>query len=692
MQKLFFLALSILISTALCSQNKINSTKIVTGLSIPVDIAFDHNNTMYVVEKRGTIKRIDQSTSPVSKKEFLNITSIVNSAANERGLLGLAFHPDYKNNGHFFVNYNDDGGATVIARYTRSLTDSTVADPMSSKIILNVAQPYNNHNGGDLSFDEEGYLMIGMGDGGSGGDPNNNSQNTKELLGKMLRIDINTDAAPYLIPANNPFVNSTDILPEIWAIGMRNPWRFSFDQKTQDLWIADVGQNKWEEIDFEAHDSKGGNNYGWRCYEGNVKYNYANCDEGKGYIKPVHVYATNSGGDGCSITGGYVYRGNDVDILQGNYVFGDFCTGNIWQLVQSNCTGNSAEKIMKIGPQELSTFGQDNNGEIYYAELGGGNIYKITKKCELINVEVKTQEAYCTDGLGKVSFDVKNNGNYSVKVNGEDLKAEGYKIGKYNYTIKNDDSGCSTEGCFEIKKIIIDDIYFTSIINEFILCKEDTFFVDLDAFSPRPDSLLIADGPIGEPMLNYFVKDGDYLVGVPEIKSAFLNGCEFPFNTDFKLNAIYPLSPKLLFSSDSLIKATFQDALVTYKSYKLYYNGTLFSESNDGIFKNKFPTGSYQIIGVLKNGCTSEPLKLDIISATKEASYLPINLFPNPTNTRFYISVDDFKEATIFDNTGKQVLQTYKQDVDVQKLSPGVYTVIVNGYNKKYKGQIVVVK
>jgi glucose/arabinose dehydrogenase len=376
------LLLSILLLSAIngFNQNLISSKRIATGLSIPVDISFDPSNNMYVTEKRGTIKIID---SLGNKKTFLDISTIVNSGANERGLLGLAFHPDYIKNGTFFVNYTNSEGATIISRFKKE-PNLTSVNINTEKLIIKIAQPYNNHNGGDLNFDKEGLLYIGMGDGGNSGDPQNYSQNPKELLGKMLRLDINTEDKPYLIPNDNPYKNNMDTLPEIWAVGLRNPWRFSFDKVNNDLWIADVGQNKSEEINQVVN--KGKLNFGWKCYEGNLKFNFNGCDENRNYVKPVHTYTTNSAGDGCSVTGGFVYQGSTIPQFKGNYLFGDFCTGNIWMLNKGISGEYTRQKIYKIGPQELSTFGQDNDGEIYYAELGNGSIYKIT------NLTVSTSE------------------------------------------------------------------------------------------------------------------------------------------------------------------------------------------------------------------------------------------------------------------------------------------------------------
>ncbi|HRW76953.1 MAG TPA: PQQ-dependent sugar dehydrogenase, partial [Saprospiraceae bacterium] len=302
---------------------------VANGFSLPVDIKHAGDDRLYIVEKGGRI-RISDLQGNVLATPFLDIDPIVNSGANERGLLGLAFHPDYASNGHFFVNYTGNDGDTRISRFTRSTADPDQADPMSELVLLVVDQPFSNHNAGDLAFGPDGYLYVGLGDGGSGGDPGNRSQNPKEFLGKMLRLDVD-GGTPYAIPTDNPFAGSAETLPEIWSLGLRNPWRISFDRMTGDLWIGDVGQDQWEEVDMEPAGSPGGLNYGWRCYEGFVPFNTSGCGPANSYVPPVHVYQ-NTNAIGCSITGGYVYRGSKHPTLYGKYIYTDYCTGIFWSL------------------------------------------------------------------------------------------------------------------------------------------------------------------------------------------------------------------------------------------------------------------------------------------------------------------------------------------------------------------------
>ncbi len=284
------------------------------------------------------------------------------SQGSEQGLLGLAFSPDGK---FLYVNYTDLAGDTNVVAYRMV---GGRADPGSARRVLLVHQPFANHNGGNLVFGPDGYLYIGLGDGGSEGDPLGNGQNLDTLLGKMLRIDPRSNGSrPYRVPPDNPFVGRKGVRPEIWAYGLRNPWRYSFDPATQDLWIGDVGQDRREEIDFQPARSQGGQNYGWNRLEGTLPFSGT---APPGAIPPIFEYATHQSGT-CAVTGGYVYRGGDVPNLAGAYVFGDFCSGQIMALVQRQ--GKIVEqRSLGVSVPELASFGQDGSGELYALSLSGG--------------------------------------------------------------------------------------------------------------------------------------------------------------------------------------------------------------------------------------------------------------------------------------------------------------------------------
>ncbi len=345
-----------------------------TGFSSPVDIQNAGDGRLFIVERSGTIDIIE-GDGTVLPTPFLNITSQV-SSGGERGLLGIAFHPDYQNNGYFYVNYtNSSGGlATRISRFTVSAANPNVADPNSELVLLTIPQPFNNHNAGCLRFGPDGFLYIGMGDGGSGGDPLDLSQNINELLGKMLRIDVNNPGLGlnYGIPSNNMFVGTAG-RDEIYSVGLRNPWRFSFDSANGDLWIADVGQNAWEEVNYAPAGTGLGQNYGWRCYEGNAAFNTSGCLPASAYDFPLFVYNHSFASGGFSITGGYVYRGNRYPEFQGKYFAADFVTGN-WWLIESN----GVTQFLPSFQEDISAFGEDIYGELYAADLSSGIIYNIS--------------------------------------------------------------------------------------------------------------------------------------------------------------------------------------------------------------------------------------------------------------------------------------------------------------------------
>lgn len=341
-----------------------------------VDIAHAGDRRLFIVEQSGIIKTVTFG-GQIQSLPFLDITSKV-LLSGEMGLLGLAFHPQYKQNGYFYVNYIDKNQNTVVARYQVSQTDSTIADANSGIVLLTFAQPYTNHNGGDLNFGPDSYLYISTGDGGSGGDPLDMGQNKTTLLGKILRIDVDS-AFPYAIPAGNTFADGAGgNADEIWSLGLRNPWRFSFDKLNGDMWIADVGQNAYEEINLEPSGSVGGINYGWRCYEGNHAYNTADCLPMSSYTLPVYEYPHS---EGCSITGGYVYHGNAFPLLQGRYLYTDFCTGKIWSLKKNGANWVN-ELLFQDTAARFSTFGENKDGELFIGDING-KLYQI---CELTSV------------------------------------------------------------------------------------------------------------------------------------------------------------------------------------------------------------------------------------------------------------------------------------------------------------------
>ena len=341
------------------------------GFRQPLDFrqAADGSDRLYVVEKAGIV-RVLHGSQPV-ERPFLDIRSIVGAGGSEQGLLGLAFDPQYVANGYFFVNYTDRQGDTVVARYQVS-GDPEVADAASAAVILTQKQPFANHNGGNLMFGPDGYLYIGFGDGGSGGDPMGNGQSGGTWLGKLLRINVHADF-PYTVPEDNPFVATPGMLPEIWGLGLRNPWRYTFDRATGDLYIGDVGQGVWEEIDFVPVGSSG-SNFGWNVGEGNHCFKPANCDLAP--FVPAAAEYSHGRGD-CAVVGGYVYRGAAYPAMQGTYLYADECSGRVWSLAR---TADGAWTTAELGRTgiNISSFGEDDAGELYVTGFGDGVVYRVT--------------------------------------------------------------------------------------------------------------------------------------------------------------------------------------------------------------------------------------------------------------------------------------------------------------------------
>jgi len=335
-----------------------------TGINGLTEIVPANDDRLFVTQQSGHI-RIVHPNGTVNATDFLNVTSLI-STGGERGLLGLAFHPDYATNGYLYVNYTNTNGDTTIARYHVS-SNPDIADPNSGLVMLTVSQPFANHNGGTLRFAPDGYLYIGMGDGGSGGDPGNRAQNINENLGKLLRLDVNAEA-PYF-PPTNPYVG-VDGSDAVWAIGLRNPWKWSFDSLTGDLWIADVGQNAVEEINHVTGNGGPGLNYGWKCYEGTTVYTAGCAQPGVTYTMPIYTY-THSGTGGCSITGGYVYRGTMYPNFTGKFFFADYCLNRLGYIDGTTATYTPTFSQLS----GITTFGQDRNGELYVG--AGSTIYKI---------------------------------------------------------------------------------------------------------------------------------------------------------------------------------------------------------------------------------------------------------------------------------------------------------------------------
>lgn len=364
---LAFLALAALLLAGAAAGQTLEP--VVRGLTHPVAIASSGDGHLYVAEQAGTVRVV--ADGRLAPAPFLDLRGSV-SSGGERGLLGLAFPPDYASSGRLYVDYTDRQGSAVLARY-RLTADGTRADPATAEILMRVAEPYANHNGGGLAFGPDGYLYWGLGDGGSGGDPHGNGQDPGTLLGTVLRLDVSGSAAQ---PApGNPFLDRPDARPEVWLYGLRNPWRLSFDRTTGDLYIGDVGQNAVEEIDRIPAGAPGGANLGWNVMEGDRCYRPASDCATAGLTPPIVTYP--HGADwGNSVTGGYVYRGTALPALEGAYLFADFASGRVWTARPGPDGRWTVAPLLATG-FTIATFGQDDRGELYLVDYGGGVLYAL---------------------------------------------------------------------------------------------------------------------------------------------------------------------------------------------------------------------------------------------------------------------------------------------------------------------------
>ncbi len=409
----------------------LNTTRIASALNLPLYLTWAPGDPyrVYVVEKRGRIKILDLRNPAAAPITFLDIDARVftpTGVNDERGMLGLAFHPDYADNGFFYINYINLSGDTVIARLSRLTADSGDPSALNEVVVLTVDQPDDNHNGGWLAFGpNDGYFYAALGDGGGQGDTGNRAQDTTSmLLGKILRLDVDGDDFPmdatrnYAIPPTNPFVGVSGD-DEIWSFGLRNPWRNSFDRETGDFYVADVGQSNWEEVNFQPASSPGGVNYGWRCYEGNVLYNNIPACTGT-LTFPFHVFGHSESPFGCAVTGGYVYRGCAIPQIFGHYFFTDFCAADVWSLVYTGVgsppytdfTDRTSDLTPPVGSLvNLASFGEDFFGEIYLIRQSSvsGEVFKIipetaAQDCNANNV------ADCNEIEKGLLADVNQNG------------------------------------------------------------------------------------------------------------------------------------------------------------------------------------------------------------------------------------------------------------------------------------------
>ncbi len=658
------------------SQNGIRINKWISGVSIPVDISHCGDDRLFVIEKTGKIRIIKDNSLVASP--FLDITTKVRSSGNEQGLLGMAFHPDYKKNGLLYVNYTDRSNSTmtVIEEYKVS-ADSNKIDSTSGRMLLTVVQPYTNHNGGCIKFGKDGYLYIGMGDGGSANDPQNNAQNKKSRLGKILRIDVDTSAS-FKVPASNPFVHDSSYLPEIWAVGMRNPWRFSMDKLTGDIWIGDVGQGSWEEVDFEPYGDPGGHNYGWRCYEGNADFNLAGCDVKSKFTFPIFDYLSDETINGCSVTGGYVYRGSRFPTLYGKYIYGDYCSGKIWTLEKKAGNAYANTLVFDFTNNALTSFGEDAQGNLYFADASTSSIYQILDTCTL-QVQVKATDVTCNGGQdGRATTNLSGIGGVRFLWSTGDTSATLEKLAPGNYSVTVNNGNCIATQDFKIGDKIPDSTCIT-LPMRISFCKGDsTVLIACDEIKAKSNIWYRNGNELQERGKRLWVYDS----GTYQVRYVDSAGCASLFSNAVDIE-VFPVPGKVQLQ-------VLNDSLFTesgYSSYRWFRLGALVGSSIAPYWLvRNGADGPYQVEVIDSNGChspLSDPVNV-VIPATRNPNEIAdglIHISPHPVSDQLqFRTAMEFKNWSILDMHSKLFLNGHLEagqlnvhQLEVSSLSPGIY-------------------
>ncbi len=666
----------------LFSQNNIRVEKMLSGLTLPLDINHCGDDRIFVVEKNGKIKIIQDKK--LLTTEFLDITDRVNARGGEQGLLGLAFDPNYANNGYFYVNYIDkssSNGNTTISRFSRNSLDSNRADKNSEKIILQFSQPYSNHNGGCMKFGRDSFLYIGTGDGGNAGDPQGNAQNNKSFLGKMLRIDV-SDTSQYKIPASNPFFANSNYLPEIWATGLRNPWRFSFDRMTGDLWIGDVGQGTLEEVDFQSASSKGGENYGWRCYEGNRTYNTSGCGTANLYTAPVYEYL-HSSTTGISITGGFVYRGKEFPTLQGLYIYGDYDSGNIWSLQKSGNTYTN-KSLLNFNDKQISSFGEDSKGELYFTAIVEGAIYKITDTCSfIINEKVTTPSCI---GVNDGQIEIIANSNYKFQWSTGDTGTTIRNLSSGIYSVEVINGICKTTKQFVVPPASSKPSCITPVFRQEVCANDSALLIACDEKNVTKHIW----------RKNQQIDSSYKTKRIAVRESGFYSyqyidsmGCISSISDSVEIT-VFPLppTPEIKLSSDSLFGPE------QFKSYRWFLNGQFFASSVSNFILLK-QSGKYCLTVIDSNFCESEKSKeLDYIHTNTFDLYSDLKLVPNPISNSFFIqSPERIKLQIVIEDINQKIWlkkDIYTNEIqNVNTLPPASYFMKIRHGGKNLSLQFI---
>ncbi len=678
-----------LIFTSICLFGQTNAQVVLqqfaSGFSRPVDITHCGDDRLFVVEQHQARIWILDKNGVKLPTPFLNLGTAAVSTGNEQGLLGLAFHPNYPLIPYFYVNFTIPGGTTRVSRFSVSSSDPNLADPASQFVLFEVAQPYSNHNGGGMKFGPDGYLYIGLGDGGSGGDPLANGQKKTTLLGKMLRIDVN-NGTPYGIPPTNPFVNDNTTLDEIWALGLRNPWRFSFDRLTGGLWIGDVGQDAWEEVDYQPAGSLGGQNYGWRCYEGAHTFNTANCPNVGTLTMPVAEYA-NSGSLGCSITGGFVYRGFHFPQLYGKYLYTDYCTGRLWTVVPDGAGGWTNTQIADLINNQLVSFGENKNGELFALGNGNGIVYRVIDNTENWIYTTTVLNPACagtTDGLIQLVFP-SNVPTPTITWNDGAIGPLRTNLpqGTYTATIVGANGSIATETV-----VIAPTVSLSTVVSDMTCPGANDGAIGIVVVGTQgPATATWSDGATGLERIE--LVPGTYSVTVTSAE-----GCVF--TETFTVGTILP-SPMPVIEA----QAGTLTVVGTYEDYQWLLNGMPIEGATESSYV-VLEDGTYTLTVVDVYGCkgTSNAINVELNAASSIPALKSVKVTPNPFSSQLRLELKASEplslELSINDLQGKTMLtdklsvtSTTIRDFDLGQIPSGTYLLVLKNGKGEWVEQLI---
>jgi len=693
--KIYLLILLVIAFSRIEAQTpSLSLTPFATGFSNITSVASTNDDRLFVVQQRGRIRIVDINTQQVNATDYLNISSRVSSSGSETGLLGMAFHPQYAENGYFFLYYTAaSGGATVVARYRVSETDPNVADPNSEQILLTFSQPQANHNGGCIEFGKDGYLYIASGDGGGGGDLSNFAQNNLSYLGKMLRIDVNNFGTTYNVPASNPFVGNAAYRPEIWATGLRNPWRFSFDRMTGDMWIGDVGQNAIEEINFQPFSSAGGENYGWRCYEGNNAFNLNGCQAISNYTFPVFFY--NQASNGCSVTGGYVYRGPLSEYMYGRYFFTDYCTGRIWSLKADGSENYAAIVHGNYTTFNYVAFGEDRYGELYLAERSRIMKFTVETCTPVARISAQGSATICEGETSSISTDYHPELGYQWFKDGDAI--DGATDFTYVITEPGDYQVLVTRGLCDNTSELVSITFAPQVDLTFNIIEED-FCLDhsiVNLAANPAGGTFSGSGVVGETFSPNLAGLGSHVITYSYTEAGF---CDSQISDSVFVNAL----PNVQIQGLSAIYCVNAPEV---NLQGLPAGGSFSANAENGIFNpSANGVGNYLITYTYadENGCIATASDSTIVDECLYIAQqdLTFSIYPVPANEQLIVQFDKLpQEAVLFeiiDFTGNKIeaeLQAMqgKYILNLPKtMLSGVYVLRISSGNKTFVKSFVV--